>query len=48
MKASNTIWSLQIYPRTPIGFDVYHGATLGSVIDRARADYAPPQAGEGG
>jgi hypothetical protein len=37
MKDANTIWSLQVYPHTPIGFDVWHGATLDAAIDAARA-----------
>lgn len=40
MKATNTIWSLQIYPDTPIGFYVWLGATLDSVIDRAMLHFA--------
>lgn len=37
MKESNTIWKLQIYPDTPIGFYVWYGATLDYVIDAAIA-----------
>jgi hypothetical protein len=37
MKASNTIFRLQIYPNTPIGFDFWYGPTLDSVIEQARA-----------
>jgi hypothetical protein len=37
MKATDTIWSLQIYPNTPIGFNKWYGPTLDSVIDQARA-----------
>lgn len=33
MKASNTIWRLQIYPNTPIGFDVIYSPTLDEAID---------------
>jgi hypothetical protein len=40
MKDTNTIWSLQIYPHTPIGFNVWYGATAEYVIDAAMADYA--------
>ena len=36
MKDTNTIWALQIYPNTPIGFNVYHAATLDAAIDAAR------------
>lgn len=39
MKDTNTIWSLQIYPDTPIGFHVWLGATLDGVIDRARLHF---------
>ena len=31
------IWRLQIYPDTPIGFNVWHGATLDAAIDAALA-----------
>jgi len=37
------IWRLQIYPDTPIGFNVWHGATLDAAIDAARE----AQQGEG-
>jgi hypothetical protein len=36
MKDTNTIWRLQIYPETPIGFYMWYGPTLESVIDQAR------------
>lgn len=36
MVETNTDWSLQIYPDTPIGFNVWHGSTLDAVIDEAR------------
>lgn len=36
MKETNTIWRLQIYPDTPIGFCVFFGATLQAAIDAAR------------
>jgi hypothetical protein len=35
MKATNTIWCVQYYPDTPIGFYKFNGATLDNVIDRA-------------
>ena len=35
MKDANTIWRLQIYPHTPIGCNVWKGATLDAVIDAA-------------
>lgn len=41
MKDTNTIWSLQIYPNTPVGFNVWHGATLGATIRAAAAASAP-------
>jgi hypothetical protein len=40
MKATNTIWKLQIYPNTPVGFDVWYGASAEAVIDAAMRDYA--------
>jgi len=33
MKDTNTIWCLQIYPNTPIGFNVSNGASLDYVVD---------------
>ena len=39
MKATNTIWSLQVYPRTPISFNVYHGASLDVVVDYFRKEH---------
>jgi len=38
MKAAGEDWAVQIYPHTPIGFAVYHGATLDAAIDAARAE----------
>lgn len=38
MKDTNTLWHLQIYPNTPIGFNVYFGATLDEAIDAALAE----------
>jgi hypothetical protein len=35
MKSTNTIWSLQIYPDTPVGFVVWYGVTLESVVSTA-------------
>lgn len=43
MKATNTIWRLQIYPVTPIGFNVWFGSTAAAVIDAAMAEYASEQ-----
>lgn len=40
MKDTNTIWALQIYPNTPIGSNIWYGATAESVVDAAMADYA--------
>jgi hypothetical protein len=39
MKATNTIWTLQIYPDTPVGFNWWHGATAAAAIDSAMRDY---------
>jgi hypothetical protein len=39
MKDTNTIWALQIYPHTPVGFNVWYGATAESVVDAAMRDY---------
>lgn len=33
MKATNTIWRLQVYPDTPVGCYVIYGSTLDFVID---------------
>lgn len=38
MKDTNTIWAAQIYLHTPIGFNLYLGATLDSIIDSAMMD----------
>lgn len=35
MSAANSIWTVQIYPDTPVGFNAYNGATLDAAIDRA-------------
>lgn len=48
MRDTNTIWRLQIYPDTPIGFHYWHGPTAESVIDAAMAFFSsPPTSGEG-
>ncbi len=39
MRDTDTIWALQIYPHTPIGFNVWYGATAESVIDAAMEAY---------
>lgn len=38
MRAADTIWKLQIYPNTPNGFNVWHGATLDAAVDAAMTD----------
>ena len=35
MKDTNTIWCLQVYPNTPVGFNVWNYATLDAAIDAA-------------
>jgi hypothetical protein len=37
MIAADSLWTLHIYPNSPVGFNVYHGATLDAAIDAARA-----------
>lgn len=37
MEETNTIWTLQIYPHTPIGFNLWHGSTPDVAIDAAMA-----------
>jgi hypothetical protein len=39
MKETNSVWTLQIYPKTPIGFYVWRRATLEACIDAAMAEY---------
>lgn len=36
MRDTNTIWTLQVYPNTPVGFNVWNAATLDAAIDAAR------------
>ncbi len=38
MKAANTIWSIQMYPNTPVGFNNWCAATLDEAIDAARKE----------
>ena len=38
MKDTDTIWCLQVYPNTPIGFNTYQAATLDTAIDSAQKD----------
>lgn len=38
MKDTNTIWTLQIYQHTPVGFSWWHRATLDEVIHAARSE----------
>lgn len=35
MKETDTIWRFQVYPDTPVGFYVWHGATADYVLDAA-------------
>lgn len=46
MIETNTIWRLQIYPDTPIGFYTWFGATMDSVITAAMRDWKSKLAGE--
>ncbi len=41
MIAAESIWTVHIYPNTPVSFSVYHAATLDAAIDAAMAD--PPE-----
>lgn len=36
MRVTNTIWRLQIYPNTPVGFNVWNASTADAAIDAAR------------
>lgn len=36
MKKHDSIWTLQIYDISPVGFYRFHGSTLDDVIDKAR------------
>lgn len=45
MRETNTIWTLQVYPHTPIGFWTASGATVESVIDRAEVAMAKDAVG---
>lgn len=36
MIEQDSIWTLHVYPNSPVGFNVYHGATLDAAIDQAR------------
>ena len=38
MKDADTIWTLQVYPDTPVGFVWLHRATLDALLDAAMAD----------
>jgi hypothetical protein len=38
MKDANTIWRVQIYPNTPVGFSFYCAATLDAAIDAAMSE----------
>lgn len=35
MRDANTIWTLQVYPNTPVGFNVWSAASLDAAIDAA-------------
>lgn len=35
MIETDTIWTLHVYPNTPVGFNVYHGSSLDAVCDAA-------------
>lgn len=36
MRVTNTIWRLQIYPNTPVGFNAWNASTADAAIDAAR------------
>lgn len=38
MIKTDTIWTVHIYPRTPVSFDVFHASTLDGAVDAARSD----------
>ena len=38
MIKTDTIWTIHIYPNSPVGFNVYHAATLDAAIDAARKE----------
>ena len=42
MRDTNTIWRLQIYPSTPVGFVAWSGPTAEYVIDAAMQEFAMP------
>jgi hypothetical protein len=35
MKSTNSIWTLQVYPNTPVRFNAWNASTLDAVIDQA-------------
>lgn len=37
MRATNTIWNLQVYPNTPVGFNAWNASTLDAVVLAARS-----------
>lgn len=39
---SDTIWCLQVYPNTPVAFNVYYGSTLEACLNSAMADQVTP------
>ena len=38
MKDSGTIWTVHIYPNTPVGFNVWNRSTLEAALDAARRE----------
>ncbi len=47
MVATDTIWTVHIYPNTPVGFNVYHAATLDAAIDAAMSTQPAGDVGSG-
>lgn len=45
MKDTNTVWELQVYPDTPVGFVLHQGATLDAAIDAAMRANTTAEAG---
>ena len=37
LDAGGVLWELQIYPRNPVGFYIFYGATLDEVVAEAHA-----------
>lgn len=36
--SAGTVWELQVYPNTPVGFNLYVGSTLDEVVEAAMAN----------